>query len=104
MWQDQKREKNGRFLSFDGSQSMKKLYTEKEFEDALRIESLRLLKPAITKKVVEHEAKMLTVGTYYTIKDVEAAYRAGLNDHSGILLPSKKVEYYLNKLRVMSHL
>ena len=84
-WKDQKREKNGRFLSFDGSRTMRKVYSEKEFEEALQCARLESVKPD-------------KIDAHYTLKDIEMAYRAGLNDHSGILPPSKKVEYYLNRL------
>ena len=83
-WKDQKREKNGRFLSFDGSRTMRKVYSEKDFEEALQCARLESVKPD---KI-----------DAYSLKDIEMAYRAGLNDHSGILSPSKKVEYYLNRL------
>ena len=33
----------------------------------------------------------------FTLKDIRAAYMAGLNDHGGISPPSKKVEMFLKK-------
>ena len=36
-----------------------------------------------------------------TLKDVRAAYIAGLNDHGGTMLPSKKAELYIKKMGLL---
>ena len=39
----------------------------------------------------------VTKNPKFTLKDIRAAYMAGLNDHGGISPPSKKVEMFLKK-------
>ena len=36
-----------------------------------------------------------------TISDIREAFLAGLNDHGGTMLPSKKVELYVRKKRLL---